>query len=162
MLFTKTGAEKVNVSNPHGVRSAQCSSHFDALHEKTPGTPNLNISQVGHQKTTKCIVKYDNLQGKDKTWVEDAPQRILYASNYSTATEQEEGIDKIVVIVLSVFFILIIIGCIYELYRTDKQYKRRKELETDANILWSKEQAAKMQETPFVQVRKSHCHIVIF
>jgi hypothetical protein len=48
MLFTKTGAEKVNVSNPHGVRSAQCSSHFDALHEKTPGTPNLNISQVGH------------------------------------------------------------------------------------------------------------------
>ncbi|RZC34755.1 uncharacterized protein BDFB_004596 [Asbolus verrucosus] len=135
MLFTKTGAEKVNVSNPHGVRSAQCSPHFDVLHEKTPGTTNLNISQ-----------------GKDKTWVEDAPQRVLYVSNYLMKTEQEEGIDKIIVVVLSVFFVLIIICCIYELYRTDKQYKRRKEFETDANILWSKEQAAKMQETPFVQV----------
>lgn len=46
MLFTKTGAEKVNVSNSHGVRSAQCSSEFDVLHEKTPGTTSLNISQV--------------------------------------------------------------------------------------------------------------------
>ncbi|XP_044268861.1 contactin-associated protein like 5-1 isoform X3 [Tribolium madens] len=135
MLFTKTGSEKVNVSNPHGVRSAQCSPHFDVLHEKTPGTTNLNISQ-----------------GKDKTWVEDAPQRVVYTSDASTATEQEEGIDKIVVVVLSVFFVFIIICCIYELYRTDKAYKRRKELETDANILWSKEQAAKMQETPFVQM----------
>ncbi|XP_063931341.1 axotactin isoform X3 [Zophobas morio] len=134
MLFTKTGAEKVNVSNPQGVRSAQCSTQFDVLHEKTPGTTNLNISQ-----------------GKDKTWVEDAPQRILYVSDYLATTEQEEGVDKIVVVVLSVFFVLIIICCIYELYRTDKQYRRRKELETDANILWSKEQAAKMQETPFVQ-----------
>lgn len=46
MLFTKTGAEKVNVSNSQGVRSAQCSPHFDDYHEKLPGTPNLNISQV--------------------------------------------------------------------------------------------------------------------
>lgn len=46
MLFTKNGAEKVNVSNSHGVRSAQCSADFDVFHEKTPGTPNQNISQV--------------------------------------------------------------------------------------------------------------------
>lgn len=46
MLFTKTGIEKVNVSNQHGVRSAQCSSDFDVIHEKTPITINLNISQV--------------------------------------------------------------------------------------------------------------------
>lgn len=46
MLFTKTGTEKVNVSNQHGVRSAQCSSDFDVIHEKTPITINLNISQV--------------------------------------------------------------------------------------------------------------------
>lgn len=84
--------------------------------------------------------------------MEDAPQRVVYTSDASTATEEEEAIDKIVVVVLSVFFILIIMCCIYELYRTDKAYKRRKEFETDANILWSKEQAAKMQETPFVQV----------
>lgn len=29
MLFTKNGAEKVNVTNSHGVRSAQCSTRFD-------------------------------------------------------------------------------------------------------------------------------------
>lgn len=46
MLFTKTGTEKVNVSNQHGVRSAQCSADFDVIHEKTPLTTNLNISQV--------------------------------------------------------------------------------------------------------------------
>lgn len=46
MLFTKTGSEKVNVSNQHGVRSAQCSSDFDVIHEKTPTAINLNISQV--------------------------------------------------------------------------------------------------------------------
>lgn len=54
MLFTKTGAEKVNVSMPQGVRSAQCSPHFDVLHEKVPGTPNLNISQVIRFKVFNC------------------------------------------------------------------------------------------------------------
>lgn len=46
MLFTKTGAEKVNVSNSHGVRSAQCSPYFDIPHKVPAGPPNLNISQV--------------------------------------------------------------------------------------------------------------------
>lgn len=46
MLFTKTGAEKVNVSNSHGVRSAQCSPYFDIPHKVPAGPTNLNISQV--------------------------------------------------------------------------------------------------------------------
>lgn len=45
MLFTKTGAEKVNVSNSHGVRSAQCSPYFDVPHKILSAT-NVNISQV--------------------------------------------------------------------------------------------------------------------
>lgn len=45
MLFKKDGSEKVNVSNPAGVRSAQCSSDFD-LHEKIPGPTNLNQTIV--------------------------------------------------------------------------------------------------------------------
>lgn len=49
MLFTKAGAEKVNVSNPHGVRSAQCSAHFDVMHKIPAGPTNLNISQVKFQ-----------------------------------------------------------------------------------------------------------------
>lgn len=46
MLFTKTGSEKVNVSNSHGVRSAQCNPYFDIPHKIPAGPPNLNISQV--------------------------------------------------------------------------------------------------------------------
>ncbi|KAL3275553.1 hypothetical protein HHI36_020309 [Cryptolaemus montrouzieri] len=130
MLFTKTGAEKVNVSNSQGVRSAQCSSNFDDYHEKLPGTPNMNISQ-----------------GKDKTWVEDAPHKVLYTPLYSTETEEEEDTGKMVVIILSIFFVVVLICLIYELYRVDRKYKLKKEYETDASILWSKEQAAILQET---------------
>ncbi|KAK9892824.1 hypothetical protein WA026_022286 [Henosepilachna vigintioctopunctata] len=130
MLFTKTGAEKVNVSNSQGVRSAQCSPNFDDYHEKLPGTPNMNISQ-----------------GKDKTWVEDAPHKVLYNSLYSAETAEEEDTGKMIVIVLSIFFVVVLICVSYELYRTDRKYKIRKEYETDAGILWSKEQAAILQET---------------
>lgn len=140
MLFTKTGAEKVNVSNSQGVRSAQCSPHFDVIHKTPSGPTNLNISQ-----------------GKDKTWVEDAPQRVIYTSLYSTTQVQEDNTGKIIVIVLSVWFVTVIICCSYELYRTNKKYKKRKEMETDANILWSKEQAAKLQEpatTVFLQTKE--------
>lgn len=141
MLFTKTGAEKVNVSNSQGVRSAQCSPHFDVIHKTPSGPTNLNISQ-----------------GKDKTWVEDAPQRVIYTSLYSTTQVQEDNTGKIIVIVLSVWFVAVIICCSYELYRTNKKYKKRKEMETDASILWSKEQAAKLQEpttTVFLQTKES-------
>ncbi|XP_030746121.1 contactin-associated protein-like 5 isoform X2 [Sitophilus oryzae] len=131
MLFTKAGSEKVNVSNSHGVRSAQCSADFDVVHEKAPGIPNLNISQ-----------------GKDKTWVQDAPQRILYTSIYSADSVEEDNIEQIIVIALASFFVLILICICYDVYRTDKKYKERKEFETDASILLSKQQAAiKLQDS---------------
>ncbi|CAH0547877.1 unnamed protein product [Brassicogethes aeneus] len=129
MLFKKDGAEKVNVSNPQGVRSAQCSSDFDVLHSKNPGPTNLNITH-----------------GKDKTWVQDAPQRILYTAQYSTDDEEEERYEEIIVIVLASFFLFVIVVGSYHLYLTDKRYKERKELETDNNILLSKQQAAIMQQ----------------
>jgi hypothetical protein len=44
MLFTKTGSEKVNVTNALGVRSAQC-AFFDVSHKPKP-SPSLNISLV--------------------------------------------------------------------------------------------------------------------
>lgn len=56
MLFTKTGAEKVNVSNSQGVRSAQCSPHFDIIHKTPSGPTNLNISQV-REVTTKSKIR---------------------------------------------------------------------------------------------------------
>lgn len=129
MLFTKTGSEKVNVSNSHGVRSAQCSSNFDILHKNPAGPTNTNTSQ-----------------GNDKTWVEDAPQRVLYRPMYAKAFVKEEGKEQIAVIALAVIFVAVIICCIYEVYRNDKQYRKKKEMETDAGILLSKQQAAKLQE----------------
>lgn len=44
MLFTKSGSEKVHVTNSHGVRSAQCADHFDIIRRNIG--PTLNISQV--------------------------------------------------------------------------------------------------------------------
>lgn len=76
--------------------------------------------------------------------MKDAPQRVQYKPMYITKSIEEDGKGKIIVITLSVFFVVVIICCAYELYRNDKQYRRRKELETDASILWSKEQAAKI------------------
>lgn len=146
MLFTKTGTEKVNVSNQHGVRSAQCSSDFDVIHEKTPITINLNISQVRTDENIIIIVNNAILQGVDKTWVQDAPQRILYQSIYSAKTEEEDGKEQLLVIVLSSFFVLVLVCISYDLYRTDKKYRQRKEYETDASILLSKQQAAILQE----------------
>lgn len=88
--------------------------------------------------------------------MEDAPQRVLYTSIYSTEDVQEDGKAQIVFITLAVLFVVILVCCIYEVYRSDKQYRKRKEMETDASILWSKEQAAKLQEPTknitFIQV----------
>lgn len=46
MLFTKTGSEKVNITNSQGVRSAQC-AFFDVM-RKPPSGPSLNISFVSN------------------------------------------------------------------------------------------------------------------
>jgi hypothetical protein len=49
MLFTKAGSEKVNVTNPLGIRSAQCGV-FDVSHKSKPN-PSVNISLVsGHSE----------------------------------------------------------------------------------------------------------------
>lgn len=47
MLFTKTGSEKVNVTNALGIRSAQCGV-FDVSH-KPKLSPSLNLSLVSGQ-----------------------------------------------------------------------------------------------------------------
>lgn len=82
----------------------------------------------------------------DKTWVQDAPQRIVYQSIYSAKTEEEDGKEQIIVIVLASFFVSVLVCIAYDLYRTDKKYRQRKEYETDASILLSKQQAAILQE----------------
>lgn len=130
MLFTKTDTDNILVLNPTGVRSAQCNAHFESI-QKLIDEPLLNISL-----------------GTDKNWVEDSPARNPYKSIYVDNDEKEEQ-TQFVFIVLITLFIVIIICCIIEVYRTDRQHKKRIERETDESIIWSKEQAAKMHaESP--------------
>lgn len=128
MLFTKTGAENITVTNFQGVRSAQCNAQFDSLIQ-LPSEPTFNSS--------------DPL---DKTWVEDPPVRIPYTMHINTKAKEEK--TQVVFITLTVIFVVIIICCIIEVYRTNKAHKKRIERETDEGIIRSKEQATKLHESP--------------
>lgn len=55
-----------------------------------------------------------------------------------------------VFITLTSLFVIIVICCLIEVYRSHLAYKRRIERETDEDIIWSKEQATKMHESPGV------------
>lgn len=55
-------------------------------------------------------------------------------------------------IVLASFFVLVLICTCYDLYRTDKKYKKRKEMETDAGILMAKQQSAAILEKTQVYI----------
>lgn len=129
MLFTKTDAENILVLNPSGVRSAQCNPQFE-VKQKLINEPMMNTSQA-----------------VDKTWNVDSPARKPYKSIYVDNDEKEEQTQFVFIVLISLF-IIIIVCCIIEVYRTDQQHKKRIERETDESIIWSKEQAAKMHESP--------------
>lgn len=78
--------------------------------------------------------------------MQDAPQRVVFTSIYSTTSIQEEGTEQIIVVTLASFFLLVVICSCYDLYRTDKRYKKRKEMETDADIFMAKQQSAAILE----------------
>lgn len=122
MAFIKNGSEKVLVIQSSGVRSAQC-ANFDVTHKPRP-SPSLNSSLLS--------------VGKDKAWVEDPPNRVPYKSLYSDVAPVEEGFGKIVFLVLVSIFFLTMIGVAYDLYRTQRNYRRRKEAEQAAAMLWHK------------------------
>lgn len=128
MLFTKTGAENITVTNFQGVRSAQCNAQFDSLEPSIP-KPNNNSSDTF-----------------DKTWVEEPPVRIPYTMLINTKAKEEK--TQAVFITLTVLFVIIIVCCIIEVYRTNKAHKKRLERETDEGIIRSKEQATKLHESP--------------
>lgn len=64
---------------------------------------------------------------------------------YADASTKEDDTGTAIFIALSTFFVVVILGSAYEVYRSDRQFRRRQEQETDASIKRSKEQAAKMQ-----------------
>uniref|UniRef100_A0A336LGA7 CSON009010 protein n=1 Tax=Culicoides sonorensis TaxID=179676 RepID=A0A336LGA7_CULSO len=116
-----------------GVRSAQCNAHFEEI-TQVISEPSLNST------------------GTAKTWVEDAPKRVPYTFTYPQRGEKEEK-TQVVFTVLTAMFIIIIVCCLIEVYRTDRAHKKRIERETDEDIIWSREQATKMHESPGLGVK---------
>lgn len=53
-----------------------------------------------------------------------------------------------VFITLTTIFVVIIVCCAIEVYRTNLAHKKRMERETDEGIIWSKEQATKLHDSP--------------
>ncbi|XP_075160242.1 axotactin isoform X2 [Haematobia irritans] len=131
MLFTKSGADNITVINPQGVRSAQCVAKFD-ITEQPSQEPMVNISM------------------KAENWVDDPPQRIPYVAKYVYDVSTKEDSTQVVFITLTSLFVIIVICCLIEVYRSHLAYKRRIERETDEDIIWSKERATKMHESPGV------------
>ncbi|EAL40109.3 AGAP006512-PA [Anopheles gambiae str. PEST] len=136
MLFTKSEAETITVINSQGVRSAQC-KQFDVIQKLTPfNEPALNMTSV-----------------IDKNWVVDAPTRLPYKAVYFDPSTKEEK-TQVVFITLTAIFVIIVVCCLIEVYRSDREYRKRIERQTDEDIIWSKEQAAKMQiETSTTNVK---------
>lgn len=85
------------------------------------------------------------LQAAEKTWVENEPERHPFHSQYVGSSQKEEK-TQVVFITLTTIFVVIVIGCIIEVYRTNRAHKKRLERETDESIIWSKEQATKLME----------------
>ncbi|XP_050095320.1 axotactin isoform X1 [Anopheles aquasalis] len=128
MLFTKSEAETITVINSQGVRSAQC-KQFDVIQKLTPfNEPALNMTS----------------QVLDKNWVVDAPTRVPYKAVHFDPSQKEEK-TQVVFIALTAVFVIIVVCCLIEVYRSDREYRKRQERQTDEDIIWSKEQAAKMQ-----------------
>ncbi|XP_037944033.1 contactin-associated protein-like 4 isoform X2 [Teleopsis dalmanni] len=131
MLFTKSGADNITVINPQGVRSAQCTAKFDIL-EQPLQEPMVNISLSA------------------ETWVAEPPQRVPYVAKYIYDVSKKEDSTQVVFITLTAMFVIIVICCLVEVYRSHLAYKARKERETDEDIILSKEQATKMHISPGV------------
>lgn len=64
---------------------------------------------------------------------------------YDESTK-EDSTTQFVFLTLMAMFVIIVICCLLEVYRSHLAYKRRKERETDEGIIRSKEQATKMHE----------------
>ncbi|XP_075225876.1 axotactin isoform X2 [Lycorma delicatula] len=139
MLFTKSG-EETTVMNSQGIRSAQC-AFFDVTHKPRPG-PSLNISGAKEQQA----------------WVEDPPAKIAYKSLYSDPSMEEEGTGRVLFIIALSVFCTVILGTLYHVYRNHLQYKKRKEQETEAAILWHNGQQVQFQDPvlgPTIKVVRS-------
>lgn len=74
-----------------------------------------------------------------------------YISKFVYDVDKKEDSTQVLFITLTSVFVIIVICCMLEVYRSHLAYKKRIERETDEDIIWSKEQATKMHESPGVK-----------
>lgn len=84
-------------------------------------------------------------------WVEEPPARVPYIPRFVYDENKQEDSTQVVFLTLTSVFVIIVICCLLEVYRSHLAYKKRIERETDEDIIWSKEQATKMHESPGVK-----------
>lgn len=84
-------------------------------------------------------------------WVEEPPARVPYVPRFVYDENKKEDSTQVVFLTLTSVFVIIVICCLLEVYRSHLAYKKRIERETDEDIIWSKEQATKMHESPGVK-----------
>jgi len=87
---------------------------------------------------------------KDKAWNEDPPVRVPYVSPYKKKVQEEDNTNSesqnwilkiiiltlcpkfsVILIILASIFLIIVIGCIIELIRNNRAYKRRQRQEDE-------------------------------
>lgn len=91
-----------------------------------------------------------NQETSPTAWNEDAPVKIPYVAQIIWPTKGNEEQSQVVFITLTALFVIIVICCFLEVYRSHLEYKKRIERETDEDIIRSKEQATKLHESPGV------------
>ncbi|XP_059474027.1 axotactin isoform X2 [Neocloeon triangulifer] len=120
MGFSRNKTEKVVPFNPAGVKSGYCAA-FAVVEKSTQNLlPTLtNVSMLATDR-----------EWKDKAWVEDPPSRIAYNTPYKTKVKEADNTNTILIILASIF-VVIVIGCIIELIRNNRAYKRRQRQEDE-------------------------------
>ncbi|XP_023314023.1 uncharacterized protein LOC106648034 isoform X2 [Trichogramma pretiosum] len=106
MLFTKKGSETVRVTAPAGVRSAQCA--------------------VFHTQPRGLEPPKNDSVNRDRSWGEDPPKRVLYKSHYSDNTQEEQGAGTYIFFALVCVFVLVVLGCSWEVWRSARKARRRR------------------------------------
>lgn len=101
---------------------------------------------------TNRYVKLQNiLKDRDKAWVEDPPERILYKSQYSDATQEEQGAGTYIFIALCCVFVAAVIGCIYEVWRSARKDRQRRRDAASGAVATTASGSQRWQTQPYTE-----------
>lgn len=129
MLFTKKGSETVRVTNAPGVRTAQCAVFHALPRGPEPPKNDSVVSSSDHHFQKKFEEEFfilSFLQNRERSWGEDPPKKIPYKARYSDKTQEEQSPAIYIFIVLCSIFIIALLCCCYEIFRSSRQKRKSK------------------------------------